>query len=391
MAKEQLFRSYLSAALFLVQQYAGKTPFSLFLKDYFSSNKKYGSRDRRYISQLCYSYYRSGHALNAMPPEKKIVNSLFLCSTECNELLKYLHPDWNEKAALSLEDKIRLLGPEFKLEDIFPWGPELSEGVDIPGFCLSHLIQPFIFLRIRPGHEKTVVAKLESHKIEFDRLQERCLALPNTTNLEGIVAMNQEAVIQDLNSQNTGEFLKLVQWTSSYKVWDCCAASGGKSLMLYDMKPDIKLTVSDVRENILHNLRKRFAIAGISSYKSFIIDLSASPIRLPVDSCQLIIADVPCSGSGTWSRTPEQLYFFTRNKIDEYAALQQKISSAVIPALLPGGYFLYITCSVFKKENEDIIKQIEQNSKLQLIKMGMLPGYDRKADTLFAALLKKPL
>jgi len=391
MAKEQLFRSYLSAALFLIRQYAGKTPLSLFLKDYFSTNKKYGSRDRKYISQLCYCYYRSGHALNAVPPEKKILSSLFLCSTESNDLLKNLAPEWNEKAAISLDEKIRLLGPEFKREDIFPWGPELSDGVDIAGFCLSHLIQPFIFLRIRPGHENAVVEKLDSRQIKFDRVRERCLALPNATHLEGIVILNREAVIQDLNSQNTGEFLKSVSWTSSREVWDCCAASGGKSLMLYDMKPDIKLTVSDVRENILHNLRKRFAVAGISDYKSVKIDLSASDIRLPDNKYQLIIADVPCSGSGTWSRTPEQLYFFSENKIGEYAALQQKISSNVIPALLPGAYLLYITCSVFKKENESIVRQLEQNGKLQLIKMEMFRGYDKKADTLFAALLKKPL
>ena len=390
MAKEQLFRSYLEIALYLVQHYRGKTPFSLFLKDYFSSNKKYGSRDRKFISHLCYCYYRSGHALKTISPEKKMITSLFLCSAESNDLLKNLHSEWNEKASLSLEDKIRLLEPVFIPEDVFPWSYELSVGIDTEAFYLSHLIQPFIFLRIRPRHEKAVIAKLEAGRINFERIHERCLAFPNTTKLEDTVTLNKEAVVQDLNSQNTSEFLKFVQWPSSREVWDCCAASGGKSLMLYDMKPDIKLTVSDVRENILHNLGKRFATAGISDYKSFLIDLSANHIHPPANGYQLIIADVPCSGSGTWSRTPEQLYFFVKNKIDEYAALQQKILTAVIPALLPGGYLLYITCSVFKKENESIVMHLQQNQKLQLIKMGLLRGYDRKADTLFAALLKKP-
>ena len=221
-------------------------------------------------------------------------------------------------------------------------------------------------------------------------MQERCLALPNTTNLEGIVTLNREAVIQDLNSQNTGEFLKWVQWTSSYEVWDCCAASGGKSLMLYDMKADIKLTVSDVRENILHNLRKRFAIAGISSYKSFIMDLSANQIRLPVDRYQLIIADVPCN-AGTWSRTPSSYIFLPGTKSANTLHCSRRFRRLSFRHYYPVDTFFILPVPCLKKENEDIVRQLEQNGKLQLIKMGILQGYDRKADTLFAALLKKPL
>ena len=55
------------------------------------------------------------------------------------------------------------------------------------------------------------------------------------------------------------------------------------------------------------------------------------------------------------------------------------------PLLLPGGAFLYITCSVFKKENEEVVQYIQQNG-LILQHMELLKGYDQKADTLFAAL-----
>ena len=51
------------------------------------------------------------------------------------------------------------------------------------------------------------------------------------------------------------------------------------------------------------------------------------------------------------------------------------------------GYFLYITCSVFKKENEAIVDFIKQQFHLELIKMELLKGYDKKADTMFAALI----
>jgi len=106
----------------------------------------------------------------------------------------------------------------------------------------------------------------------------------------------------------------------------------------------------------------------------------------------VILCDAPCTGSGTWSRTPEQLHFFDERKIESYAALQKKITSSVVPQLRPGGFFLYITCSVFRKENEEVAEFIKNNKvDLELIKMELLKGYDKKADTLFVALFQNTL
>ena len=165
--------------------------------------------------------------------------------------------------------------------------------------------------------------------------------------------------------------------------------------MAHDLNPKAGFTVSDIRESILANLKKRFQKAGIKNFKSFVADLTGSPftpgthrdLHPPFD---LIIADVPCSGSGTWSRTPEQLCFFDLKKINEYTNLQRRIISNIIKCLRPGGYLLYITCSVFKMENEVITDFIQKEFHLQLIKMELLKGYTLKADTLFAALLRLP-
>mgnify|MGYP002655003678 FL=1 len=126
--------------------------------------------------------------------------------------------------------------------------------------------------------------------------------------------------------------------------------------MAKDILGDIELTVSDVRESILLNLKKRFAEAGIKNYNSKVVDLSHSAFTIHHSPFDLIMADVPCSGSGTWGRTPEFLSFFNKASIDTYAVLQQKICTNAVTKLKPGGYFLYITCSVFKKENEENVQ-----------------------------------
>ena len=161
--------------------------------------------------------------------------------------------------------------------------------------------------------------------------------------------------------------------------------------MLHDLFTGIRLTVSDNRKSILINLEKRFAKAGIVNYREFITDLSV-PVKQPGKSrYQLVIADVPCSGSGTWSRTPEQLFFFHQSKINDYSHLQKKIVSNVIPFIEDGGHLLYVTCSVFKKENEEVVAFIKQTFKLELMQTNIFAGYDKKADTLFAALFRQPL
>src|SRR3954467_7227033 len=107
MAQEKLFQSYLASASSLVQQYDGAIPLNEFLKQYFSLDKKLGSRDRKYITELCYCNCRmgqnpprslKGELLNFNDEntiQKRIITGLFLCSREPNKLLAHLKEEWN--------------------------------------------------------------------------------------------------------------------------------------------------------------------------------------------------------------------------------------------------------------------------------------------------------
>ncbi len=389
------YQSYFNKALLLISQYDGSQPLLHFLKNYFSQNKKHGSKDRKWIAHICYNYFRLGHALKGAEIAERIRVAIFLCNAAPGDWAILFTAHWIENWKEVLTDRINFIQetyPDFSLDNIFPWTNALSKGIDKNAFLLSFFIQPDLHFRIRPGYENRVGQKLLTAQIPFTKLGTHALALPNGSKVDAILEIDKEAVIQDYNSQRVAEFFPKLQTPNSKlqtRLWDCCAASGGKSILAYDHLSNIDLTVSDIRPSILKNLKERFEHAGIKKYQSFTADLSTSKFEIRHSTFDILLCDAPCSGSGTWGRTPEQLYFFKEEEMHVYAALQKKIVQNILPAIKPGGFLLYITCSVFKVENEAMVDTLLNDQSLQLVKQEVLKGYAMKADSMFVALLQK--
>ncbi len=394
------FQSYFNTAIKIIQLYDGKIPLQYFLKQYFSQHKKHGSNDRKFITHICYNFYRLGKCLMNESIEERLKIAIFICNHKTGEWNFLYDDEWLSNWNNSLQHRINFIQAKFvsfSLKNVFPFD-ETSFGLNAAAFTQSFFIQPDVFIRIRPGCSETVINKLKQHKIGFNYVDENCIALPAATNINSIIKIDEEAVIQDYASQQIKEFLEIIKsqivhHTSNIihhtSVWDCCAGSGGKSILAYDVLENIRLTVSDVRPSIIQNLKQRFAKAGIKNYNAYVADISNSSFITHYSPFDFIICDAPCTGSGTWSRTPEQLYLFQPEKINEYALLQKQIISNAITSLKNNGFFLYITCSVFKKENEANAEFIQNQFDLELIKMELIKGYDKKADSMFAALFKR--
>ncbi|MEO8109673.1 MAG: Fmu (Sun) domain-containing protein [Ginsengibacter sp.] len=389
---------YLQFASSLISGYDGAEPFHLYFKKYFSANKKHGSRDRKQITALCYDFFRLGHGVSGQVSlHEKFLLGIFLCESAPSSLLASLKHEWNEKITKILESKLELVKEIFHSKIVFPFNESLSDKINLAQFALSFLKQPKLFIRIRPGKKISVLDKLKKANFSFEKMNEQCIAFAHNEKVTDILSIDKEAAVQDYNSQRVGEFIlkygtfarNVEKNNSPINVWDCCAGSGGKSILAADILKNIQLTVTDIRSSILQNLHKRFASAGIKNYQSFVADIASKKMP-PIDSSfELIIADVPCSGSGTWARTPEQLRFFKEEAIDRYALLQKNIIKNVTPHLQDNGILLYITCSVFKKENEDNVDFIAKTFQLHLLEAEYLKGYEMQADTLFVAVFRK--
>ena len=399
-ASGNYFLKYLDFAAAIIANYSGVEPFHIYLKKYFGANKKHGSKDRKWITTLCYVYFRLGLGVSSTIsiPDKLILGT-FLCNSKSSPLLANLKPAWNDLSGEPLERKLDIVRDDFDLSHLFPFNTFLSDQIDKIKFSISFLSQPKLFIRIRPRQEKRVLDKLNNFAISYERIGKDCIAFSNNEKLTDALRINKEAIIQNYNSQRTGSFFlkhfprldnhsNNQQKNTPINVWDCCAGSGGKSLLAYDLLQSVNLTVTDKRESILFNLQKRFKDAGIKKYHSGIIDIALSESSWNAEF-DMLIADVPCSGSGTWSRTPDQLGFFKESRIEEYANLQKKIIGHALKGLKNNGLLFYITCSVFKKENEENVKFFIQNNDVSLMEMEYLKGYEMQADTLFIAVLRK--
>ncbi len=374
----------------ILKQFSFEQPLFRFLAQYYRQNKQMGSKDRRFASRLIYNYFRLGKALENQSLENRLVVADFLCNSETNSFISYYKPEFEAFIHLNLEEKLEIIKkefPDFKLSDIFPFDKNLSKSVDKEVFYKSFFVQPDLYIRMQRGKEKQITKKLETAGLSFQLINEQTLALPNGTKVDQVITDKGIYEVQDVSSQKVGESFKPQKWD---KWWDCCAASGGKSLLLHDEEPTVKLLVSDNRESILENLRERFSLAGIKDYQRKVLDLTKNQDLLLHDyEFDGIILDAPCSGSGTWGRTPEMISSFTDGKLKFYTELQRRIAKNVVKYLKKDKPLIYITCSVFKAENEEQVSWLCKNFDLKVESQELIKGYHSKADTLFVARLIK--
>lgn len=387
------FHSYVQTAASLVNGYQGDLPLSHYLRDYFSKEKKHGSRDRKIIASACYHFFRAGALFGYEASPDNFLVSLFLCGDRASGILENLEPGLFSRLSLPLNEKCAMLGLDVK--KAFPLRSKLSSLIDADAFTASLFEQPSLFLRARPGKDKVVEQKLAAAGISFSKPRPGSFELPNQTNAGELMHINAEAVVQDYSSQRVFDHLPVKELAERnhgvLKAWDCCSASGGKSILLYDISGGrIELTVSDIRESILKNASQRLAQAGVPVARQFQADLSGADPVSPGWQWPLIMCDAPCTGSGTWSRTPEQIRFTGEAHLARFLSLQQSIIDNSLRHLEKGGLFCYITCSVFEDENEKQVATCIERNSLKLEDSRYITGYGQGADTMFVALLRKP-
>jgi len=142
---------------------------------------------------------------------------------------------------------------------------------------------------------------------------------------------------------------------SGESVWDVCAGGGGKSLLLAAlMENKGRVVATDIREKKLEELKKRARRGGV--FNIFPADLKRmDSMALARKGFDRILVDAPCSGTGTLRRNPDAKWKMTPERFEEHRHDQLAILKAALPYLKKGGKLYYVTCSLEKEENEQVL------------------------------------
>jgi len=152
--------------------------------------------------------------------------------------------------------------------------------------------------------------------------------------------------IQDEGSQLVAELAG-----TGMKILDTCAAPGGKTAILAERNPETTITAWDISKRRLDAMRATLAPIG-DRIKFEVHDAAEAKLKPEYD---LILCDVPCTGTGTIARNPEIRFRIDEQEITRQHARQVKILLAALVGLTPGGRLLYSTCSLEPEENEAVI------------------------------------
>ena len=365
----------------IISDYRGDIPLSAFLKKYFKSCPNAGSRDRKLITDMAFAWYRCSKGLpqqikDTLQPEFK--NQMLQC-------MQLTRNNFSGKYTGLICDNA--LDTEVDLMALLPYDIELSDDINKQDWLSTMLVQPNTFIRIRNQKDK-IEKTLTDNLIPYNYINADCISVPSATKIDTLLPA-ESYVIQDASSQFAASNFKPKK---TEKWYDCCSGAGGKSLYLKDIEPNIDLTISDKRPNIIHNLLERFELYKHQKPTVQTLDLTDLVKTTKVFGATKfdnIICDAPCSGSGTWARTPEQLYFFKESQLQFYTELQKAIATNVSEFLKVGGFFYYITCSIFKQENEIIVANISKITGMELIESKLINGTKIKADSMFIAIFRK--
>lgn len=159
--------------------------------------------------------------------------------------------------------------------------------------------------------------------------------------------------------------VKLAGPVSGRRVYDLCAAPGGKTMQL--AAADAKVTAVDNSEKRLERLRANLTRTGLMA------DIVQEDILhwQPEEQADLILLDAPCSATGTIRRHPDIPWIRTENDVADLTRLQAAMIDKALSLLKPTGRLVYCTCSLQRPEGEDQASAaLKRHEYIALVEMG---------------------
>ena len=373
------------------------------LSNHFRSHHELGSRDRRFLSNLVFSFFRWRGWTRDLDTVFALILSHRLDAVEIHPSIAILADklDLQPLAGLSLEEKAAVVGG-VHVEDLVPaWLREVLYELDMH---LRKCIEAFqkrppTWLRVA-GRAKPSSLRSRSDcfggvgPAEPFQIDSGSAGTPRPTPHPTIagawsvfgspVISSSHVEIQDLASQSVG---LICDPKAGESWWDVCAGSGGKSLHLADLMGNQgSILATDIRESALEELRRRAKRAGITIIKSWAG--SPDPASKEFDG---VLVDAPCSGIGTWSRNPDARWRTTADDVRNRAKVQAELLREAAKKVRAGGSLVYSVCTVTSLETMDVINAFLRERKAFTLDTAphWIWPWDGPCDGMFVARMRK--
>jgi 16S rRNA (cytosine967-C5)-methyltransferase len=155
------------------------------------------------------------------------------------------------------------------------------------------------------------------------------------------------------------------------RVWDCCAAPGGKTLILARRLVAAEVVASDVSVKRLAQTEAKLRRYAYAERVGFAV-ADAAEAKTIAGSFDLILCDVPCSGTGTLASNPEIRHRLKVEELARQAERQRAILKGALTRLAPGGRLVYSTCSLEPEECERVVETVEKEARLRRVSVAGL-------------------
>lgn len=328
------------------------TPADVILDNYFKQRRYIGSKDRRFIADNVWKIIRNRMKYTQMldnHPTPRLLTAINFGNMDLELLF-----NGEEYAPLVLnKDEKNLIDKAMKFEDF---------SCEALYECPLWLFNKFDNLDLLGSLNETafvdVRANLISREFAKDRLKKEGLFFSNTPfspiglRTSDRINLNNCMTYQDGQIEIMDEASQIIALLCNvkahHKTIDYCAGAGGKSLAIGAiLKNEGLILAHDISTERLSRIKKRAERLDIINIKTI----------KEVCDCDFdrFIIDAPCSGSGTWRRSPDAKYRLTEEKLNTISKTQREILEFGAKHTKVGGRLIYITCSVFKEENEEQI------------------------------------
>lgn len=366
----------------------------------FKNNRKWGSRDRKFVAENIYEIVRWWRLLwTTLDEPESLESKVIYRLLGALLVIKGLElPKFPEFSNLSKEHLLERYSESLKIrklrESIPDWLDELgSQEVDNWEQVITTLNKEAEVVlrvnRITTSKEK-LISELAQEGIETYTLNwaPDALVLKERQNIFLSPTYNKGYFeVQDASSQLVAPF---VEAEEGMRVIDACAGAGGKSLHLANlMNNKGKIIALDIHDWKLNSLKIRAKRDKITVIEPRLIQ-SNKVIKRLKESADRVLLDVPCSGLGVLRRNPDTKWKLNPGILESLKKTQSEILDKYRTMVKPGGNLIYTTCSILSSENEQQVENfLVRNKSFKLNKMELISPVLHGFDGFFMASMKR--